>query len=66
MKKSILNLAMGEPIALVQELSYFDNSIKLDPLLASALDIFVNNVIIECMLYAVRVEIYCFQLFFYL
>jgi hypothetical protein len=46
MRKFLLNLASGEPLALVQELPCFDNSIKMDPLLASALDLFVHNMII--------------------
>jgi hypothetical protein len=35
MRKFLLNLAPGEPLALVQEFPCFDNSIKMDPLLAS-------------------------------
>jgi hypothetical protein len=62
----MLNLALGEPLALVQELPYFDNSIKLDPLLASALDLCVHNMIIGCMLHAVKVEICWCQLLCYL
>jgi hypothetical protein len=45
MRKFLLNLAPGEPLALVQELPCFDNSIKLDPLLSSALDLCVHNMI---------------------
>jgi hypothetical protein len=37
----------------VQELPYFDNSIKLDPLLSSSLDMCVYNMIAGCMLDAV-------------
>ena len=33
MRKFLLNLAMGEPLALVQELPSFDDSIKIYPLL---------------------------------
>jgi hypothetical protein len=66
MRKFLLNLASSDPLALVQKLPCFDNSIKLDPLLASALDLFVHNMITGCMLYAVGVEIYLCQLFFYL
>jgi hypothetical protein len=66
MRKFLLNLAPGEPLALVQELPCFDNSIKLDPLLASVLDLFVHNMINGLFLYAVRVEICWCQLFFYL
>jgi hypothetical protein len=49
MRKFLLNLAPGEPISLVQELPFFDDSIKLDPLLSSALDLFVHNLIIGCL-----------------
>jgi hypothetical protein len=52
MRKFLLNLAPGEPLALVQELPCFDDSIKLDPLLLSALDLSVHNLIIGCLLYA--------------
>jgi hypothetical protein len=45
MRKFLLNLAPGEPLALVQELPCFDDSIKLDPLLSSALDLCVHNMI---------------------
>jgi hypothetical protein len=49
----------------VKELRYFDDLIKLDPLLSSALDLCVHNMITGCMLYAVRVELYWCQLFCY-
>jgi hypothetical protein len=65
MRKFLLNLAPGEPLALVQDLPCFDDLIKLDPLLSSALDLCVHNMIIGCLLYAVRVEIFWCQLFFY-
>ena len=57
MMKFMLNLAPGEPLALVQELPYFDNSIKLDPLLSSAIDMCVHNLIIGCMFYVVGIEL---------
>ena len=57
-REFLLNLAPGEPLALVQELPYFDDSIKLDHLLSSSLDMYVNNLIIGCLLYAIGVEIY--------
>jgi hypothetical protein len=44
MRKFLLNLAPGEPLALVQELRCFDDSIKLDPLLLSALDTYVSTI----------------------
>ena len=65
MRKFLLNLALGEPLVLVQELPCFDDSIKLDPLLSSALDMCVHNMIIGCLLYAVEVEICLCQLFYY-
>jgi hypothetical protein len=38
-------LAPGEPLALVQELPFFDDSIKMDPLLLSALDLCVPDIL---------------------
>jgi hypothetical protein len=66
MRKFLLNLAQGEPLALVQDLPCFDDSIKLDPLLSSALDIRVQNVITGFILYVVGVELCWFQLLFYI
>jgi hypothetical protein len=66
MRKFLLNLAPGEPLALVQELPCFDNSIKLDPLLSGALDLCVHNMITGCMLHAVKVELCWCQLLCYL
>jgi hypothetical protein len=65
MKKFLLNLAPGEPLALVQELPSFDNSIKMDPLLSSALDLCVHNIIIGFLFYVVGVEFYWCQLLCY-
>jgi hypothetical protein len=65
MRKFLQNLAPGEPLALVQELPFFDDSIKLDPLLSSALDFCVHNMIIGFLLYAFKVEICWYQLFCY-
>jgi hypothetical protein len=65
MKKNLLNLAPGEPLALMQELPCFNDSIKLDHLLSSALDLFVQNIIIGFLLYLVRFELCWCQLFFY-
>jgi hypothetical protein len=48
MRKFILNLALGEPLSLVQELPCFDNLIKLDPLLESALDLSIHDMINRC------------------
>jgi hypothetical protein len=66
MRKFLLNLAPGEPLALVQELPCFDNSIKLDPLLSGSLDLCVHNMIIGFFLHIVRVELYWCQLLCYL
>jgi hypothetical protein len=66
MRKFLLNLAPGEPLALVHELPFFDDSIKLDPLLSSALDLCVHNMITGGMLHAVRVDLFWCQLLFYL
>jgi hypothetical protein len=65
MRKFLLNLAPGEPLALVQEFPCFDDSIKLDPLLSIALDMCVHNLITGCLLYAVGVELCWHQLFCY-
>ena len=65
MRKFLLNLALGEPLALVQELPCFDDSIKLDPLLSSALDLSVHNMIIGFLLWVVGVELCWCQLFCY-
>jgi hypothetical protein len=62
----MLILALGEPIALVQELPYFDNPIKMDPMLASALDLCVHDMINLFMFHVVRVKLCWFQLFCYL
>jgi hypothetical protein len=66
MSKFLLNLAPGEPLALVQELPFFDDWIKLDPLLLSALDLCVHNLIIGFLFYAVGVELCWCQLFCYI
>jgi hypothetical protein len=66
MRKFLLNLAPGEPHALVQELPCFDNPIKLDPLLVSDLNLCVHDLISGFLFHAVRVELCWFQLFFYL
>jgi hypothetical protein len=50
------NLALGEPLALVQELPCLDNLIKLDPLLVSALDMCVHYLISGCMFHVVRLS----------
>jgi hypothetical protein len=66
MRKFLLNFAPGEPLALVQELPWFEDSIKLDPLLSSALDLRVHNLITGCLLHAVRVKLCWCQLLCYL
>jgi hypothetical protein len=63
-RKFILNLALGEPLTLVQEFPYLDNPIKLDPLLVSALDLCVYYLINGFLLHEVMVDIYWFQLFY--
>ena len=45
MRKLLLNLVPGEPLALVQELASFDNPIQLDVLLVSALYFHVPDTI---------------------
>jgi hypothetical protein len=61
MRKFLLNLAPCESLALVQELPCFDDSIKMDPLLSSALDMCVHNMITGFLFYAVGVELYWCQ-----
>jgi hypothetical protein len=61
-----VNVSPGEAFALVQEFPYFDNSIELDPLLASSLDLSLHNMITGFPLYVVGFEIYWCYLFFYL
>ena len=51
MRKFLLNLAPGDPLALLKELPCFDESIKMNPLLLSALDMCVHNMIIGFLLY---------------
>jgi hypothetical protein len=65
MRKFLLNLAPGEPLALVQELPCFNDSIKMEPLLLISLDMCVHNLITGRLLYAVGVELYWCQLFCY-
>jgi hypothetical protein len=65
MRKFLLNFSPGDSLALVQELPCFDNSVKMDPLLSSALVLYVHNIIIGCLLYVVEIELYWCQLFFY-
>jgi hypothetical protein len=59
----MLNLAPSELLALVQELPFFDNPIKLNPLLESALDLCIYYLINVFMFHSVMVEICWFQLF---
>jgi hypothetical protein len=66
MRNFLLNLAPGEPLALVQELPCFDNSIKSNPLLLSDLDMCVHSLIIGFMFHAVGVDLCWCQLLFYL
>jgi len=60
----MLNLVLGEPLPLVQELPCLDNPIKLDPLQESALDLCVYYLINVFMFYEVMVELCWFQLFY--
>jgi hypothetical protein len=66
MRKFLLNLTLCEPLALVQELPCFDNSIKLGLWLASVVDMFVHNMITRFLFNAVDFHIYWCQLFLYL
>jgi hypothetical protein len=44
-RKILLDLASGEPLALAEELPFLDNPINMGPLLASALDMCVHYLI---------------------
>jgi hypothetical protein len=57
MRNFLLNLAPSEPLALVQELPCFDDSLKLDTLIENDLDMFVYNVINGFLLYVVWVDL---------
>jgi hypothetical protein len=59
-----LELALGEPLALVEEFPCLDNPINMDPLLEISLDLCVHCLISGFLLHAVKVEIYGFQLFY--
>jgi hypothetical protein len=61
----VLNMILSEPLSLVQELPFFENLIKMDPLLSSSLDLCVHNMIIGCMFHAFKVDLCSFQFFFY-
>jgi hypothetical protein len=65
-RKFLFNLTLGEPLALVQELPFFDNSIKLDYLVSGSLNLCVHNFFTIFLSHAVRVDICWFQLLFYL
>jgi hypothetical protein len=68
MRNFLLTLALSELLALVQELPflYFDNLIKLDPMIECFLDLCVHDFISGCMFHAVMVELYWCQLLCYL
>ena len=55
MRKLLLNLVLGEPLALVKVLASFDNPIQLDLLLVSVLDLHVHDTICGGLFHAVRV-----------
>jgi hypothetical protein len=66
MRKFLLNLALGEPLALVEEFPFFDNTIKLKIIFSSALELCFHDIISGFFFHAVRVELCQCQLFFYL
>ena len=55
MRKILLNLVPGEPLALVQELASFDNPIQLDHLSVSVLDLHVHDTVCGGLFHAVWV-----------
>jgi len=62
MGKLLLKLAPGEPLPLVHELAYFDNLMRLDHLLESALSLCVHDLISCSMFNVISVELYWCQL----
>ena len=56
MGKLLLNLALGEPLSSVQELPCSGISIKLDSMLASALNMSVLDLINDYLFHAIMVE----------
>jgi hypothetical protein len=66
MRKFLLHLALSERLALVQKLTFFDNSKKMDPLVFGSLNICVHNMITIFLFHVVRVELYWFQRLCYL
>jgi hypothetical protein len=65
-RKFLLNLALGEPLSLVQELPLFHNMIKMKLQLETTLELCVHDMINVCFFHAVMVELYWCQLLFYL
>jgi hypothetical protein len=59
----MLDLAPGEPLALVEGFPCLDNLIKMDPFLVSVLDLCVHNLIGGCLFHAIRVDLCWHQLF---
>jgi hypothetical protein len=57
-RKLLLNLALGEPLSLVEVLHYLENPKKLDPLLVSSLDPCVHYLISGCLFHAIMVELF--------
>jgi hypothetical protein len=53
----MLNLALGEPLSLVQDLPRFDNMIRQKLILMSALDLCVHDLFNGFLSHVVRVEI---------
>jgi hypothetical protein len=54
----LLNLTLGEPLALMKKLPCFDDTIELDVLLAGALHLGVHDSIISHMFNAFKIEFY--------
>jgi hypothetical protein len=57
MGKLLLNLTLGEPLAMMKKLPYFDDPIVLDVLLASALHLGFHDPINCFMFNVVRIEL---------
>jgi hypothetical protein len=56
MKKFLLNFSPCEPLALVQELPFFDNMIMIKNMLSSSLDMCFHDLISGCMFHEVRLS----------
>ena len=66
MRKLLLNLTLGEPLAVVEQLPCFNNLKELDLLLLGVLNLSIHNSIRCFLFHAVQVELDRCQLLYYL